>query len=423
MFRILSTALVGSLLFPTTATQPSPSVYSIEKGRIAVLSQQQDNIIFETKNRWILKTPGLVGDRDIYFVQLAPGVSVLKTLKTHGQIFDYYEDEFAVWSPKDEKALNAISSQLHEEGGQCGALQKLQFTTLQVDLNQPQPLIAEKDEAIQNVVNSVRGDLLLSGVQTLQDWGSRYHKDSQGVLAGEKLAALYETLTPDDRDDVEIELVTHSGSPQKSVIVRIPGTQDSESIAILGSHLDSINGRNNANAPGADDNASGTATNMEVFRVLMENKIYPQKTIEFHAYAAEEIGLVGSGEIAQTYKDTGKKVMAMVQFDMNGYSKNGERKIFFVSNKTNKSLSKTMGQITDTYVGIDHGSQFLLFGSSDHASWNRLGFPVAFPTENPFAYNRSIHTDGDTMANINVPEQMTDFAKLGVAYVLTFAGY
>jgi leucyl aminopeptidase len=62
-----------------------------------------------------------------------------------------------------------------------------------------------------------------------------------------------------------------------------------------------------AKAPGADDNASGIATITETIRVLMSNGFQPKKTLKFMAYAAEEVGLLGSKEIANDFKKKGLK--------------------------------------------------------------------------------------------------------------------
>lgn len=44
--------------------------------------------------------------------------------------------------------------------------------------------------------------------------------------------------------------------------------------------------------------------NVKVFRILMENRFVPDRTVEFHAYAAEEAGLRGSAAISQEYATT-----------------------------------------------------------------------------------------------------------------------
>ena len=46
-------------------------------------------------------------------------------------------------------------------------------------------------------------------------------------------------------------------------------------------------------APGADDNASGTAAALEIARVIISNGYQPEATIKFITFGAEEYGLVG----------------------------------------------------------------------------------------------------------------------------------
>jgi leucyl aminopeptidase len=84
---------------------------------------------------------------------------------------------------------------------------------------------------------------------------------------------------------------------------------------IIGAHQDSVN---NAfpllPAPGADDDGSGTVTILEAFRVLVQAGFKPEKPVEFHWYAAEEGGLLGSQDIASEYAYQRKDVGAMIQF-------------------------------------------------------------------------------------------------------------
>ena len=46
----------------------------------------------------------------------------------------------------------------------------------------------------------------------------------------------------------------------------------------------------------------------------------PKRTVQIMAYAAEEIGLYGSADIANNYSSIGKNVLAAVQFDMTNYN-------------------------------------------------------------------------------------------------------
>ena len=176
-------------------------------------------------------------------------------------------------------------------------------------------------------------------------------------------------------------------------------------------------------APGADDNASGTATNMEIFRVIMARGLKLERTLEIHAYAAEEIGLVGSQDIAQKYRREGRRVLGMIQHDMTLWKPSATKnKIWFVTNHTDKLFNQFLGQLVDKYVGIPWQMQALSGGSSDHASWRRAGFVTAFPFENPTSHNPAIHTSRDTVKQAPYFDLAADFAKLGLSFVLHFAG-
>lgn len=68
-------------------------------------------------------------------------------------------------------------------------------------------------------------------------------------------------------------------------------------------------------APGADDDCSGTVSILEAFRVLAHNGYIPRNgPVEFHWYAAEEGGLLGSQAIAKYKKESGATIGAMLEF-------------------------------------------------------------------------------------------------------------
>ena len=49
-----------------------------------------------------------------------------------------------------------------------------------------------------------------------------------------------------------------------------------------------------------------------IIRVLAENNFTPMRSIAFMAYAAEEVGLRGSQDIANSYKAQGKNVVSVL---------------------------------------------------------------------------------------------------------------
>jgi leucyl aminopeptidase len=54
-------------------------------------------------------------------------------------------------------------------------------------------------------------------------------------------------------------------------------------------------------------------TILSAFRGLAHASFKPKKTVEFHWYAAEEDGLLGSRDVAMSYKKRDAEVAAMVQ--------------------------------------------------------------------------------------------------------------
>lgn len=66
----------------------------------------------------------------------------------------------------------------------------------------------------------------------------------------------------------------------------------------------------------ADDNASGVATPIEALRAILRDPDFAQghvpNTLEFHFYAAEEVGLQGSKQIFDSYSSQGREVKAML---------------------------------------------------------------------------------------------------------------
>jgi leucyl aminopeptidase len=145
------------------------------------------------------------------------------------------------------------------------------------------------------------------------------------------------------------------------------------------------------------------------------------------AFAAEEIGLVGSAEIAEAYANNGVNVAAYVQFDMTGF--NGSNSDIYIttdwynSSQLNDYLTDLMdhynasGIHSFTYNYTECG-----YGCSDHASWADNGYDAAFPFEASFNQsNSNIHTPDDVYSYFNTPEHAVKFTKLGLEFLIEAA--
>jgi leucyl aminopeptidase len=162
--------------------------------------------------------------------------------------------------------------------------------------------------------------------------------------------------------------------------------------------MDSIN-QSGGSAPGADDNASGVAVLDEVARAALSLGYRPDRTVIFYAYAAEEVGLVGSAEIAQAAEDEQLNVIGVLQLDMTNFNPNPNPYLAIITDYTDASLNQFARQLIDEYVGMPWKDTECGYACSDHASWQRRGFPVHYVHEaTTDESNEDIHTSRDTLA-------------------------
>jgi len=109
-----------------------------------------------------------------------------------------------------------------------------------------------------------------------------------------------------------------------NVVATLPGTQPAEHarVYVVSGHYDSINGDQlnvNAAAPGANDDASGTAAVIEMACVMAHYKF--DATLVFMAVAGEEQGLFGSTHWAEAAHQKKMNIAGMFTNDIIGSSR------------------------------------------------------------------------------------------------------
>lgn len=278
------------------------------------------------------------------------------------------------------------------------------------------PLVARADEA------SVRAT-----IDGLASFHTRYYTSETGVQAARWLESRWRDLAM-GMPGATVRAHIHSGWKQPSIVLTVPGVETPDEIVVLGGHLDSIagggwgGGGGAGRAPGADDNASGIAVLTEAVRLLGEAGFRPKRTIQFIGYAAEEVGLRGSADIAKQYKAAGTKVVGVVQFDMTNFAGSGPG-IWVLSDNVDPTLSAHLKALADAYSGVPTARTSCGYGCSDHASWTRSGYPASAAFESAFnTMNKKIHTEHDTVANSGgTAAQSVPFAKLAVAFAVETA--
>ncbi len=308
-----------------------------------------------------------------------------------------------------QEAIDAITSQ-----GEIHFAKRAVFSDY--TLNQQSiavPMVAQVTE------KNIRDSII-----KLSNFNTRYYKSETGVQSSEYIRDTWAALAK-NRNDVKVELYKHPKWPQASIIMTITGQERPEEIVILGGHADSIAGMfgGGGRAPGADDNASGIATITETIRILMNSNFKPKRTIQFMGYAAEEVGLLGSKEIATSYKTRSQKVIGVMQLDMTLRKGTVDKDIVMMSDYTNAAQNEFIGRLIDEYVKVPWGYSRCGYGCSDHASWTANGYPASIPFESTMEdSNGQIHTARDTLETSGGDaKHAAKFAKLATAFVVELA--
>lgn len=281
-----------------------------------------------------------------------------------------------------------------------------------------------EDEYVRACLDLVNTENIKETILELEGYGTRYHTTAQAEQAVLDQQAKWDNwISTTGRSDIRTRIYEHVGTPMPSLILTIDGAESPEEYIIVGGHIDSISWQEN-NAPGADDNASGIASINEMVRILLETGFQPKRTVEIMAYAAEEIGLVGSAEIAAEYAQNNINVLGYVQFDMTAYK--GSTKDVYIAqdNYNSPALNSYLEQLMDHYNSSgDHaftyGSTICGYGCSDHASWAANGFDASFPFESAFEEsNPNIHTPEDLYSFFDTADHAAKFTKLGLEFII-----
>jgi len=330
----------------------------------------------------------------------------------------------------EEQTLN-LSRDMHEEFHKCAGFMAHESLdaarlsierSLQADTSQQVVEYTINNQAVVNsLINETKESQIRETITRLStDFINRRYNQPSGTASAEWIKNKWTDLAA-GRDDITVEFFNHTYStpndfPQPSIILTVQGSTLPAEVVVLGAHQDSIN-RSVDSAPGADDDASGIAGLTETIRVMVVKNFRPKRTVKFMAYAAEEVGLIGSQAIAADFKQRGVNVVGVLQLDMTNYkSPNSAVDIVIITDRTNTPQNEFLRDLISTYLPLLAVGDSTCGYCSDHASWTNQGFAASFPFEG--ISNPTIHTISDTLAqsggNANHAHK---FTNLAVAYL------
>lgn len=278
---------------------------------------------------------------------------------------------------------------------------------------------------VQNIVSQVNQDSLmkfvkqLSGVEAVTIAGqpytivSRHKNNPSNDMSGN---FIQETLQRYGMTTTQQSFSTTG----KNIIGVKTGTEFPNQKYIICAHFDDM--PSGASAPGADDNASGTAAVMEAARIMSQYN-FPY-TLVFALWDEEEQGLIGSAYYANQASIAGDSILGVINLDMIAYDANNDNVAnLHVRASAANSLelyNKMVELNTSLAIGIAPNRPATPTTASDHASFWSKGYSAMLLIEDDDNdFNAYYHTTNDRITYFNVPY----FHKMSKLAIATFASF
>lgn len=311
----------------------------------------------------------------------------------------------------------------------------------------------QRDPALAAALDLVSADSIRATDSTLVAFGTRHTMSdtlspTRGIGAARrwlygKLAGYSARCGNCLRVQYQPAMITLERSPEKptvnvvNVLAWLPG-RDTSRVVVIGGHYDSCICNTDrwdatSNAPGADDDGSGTSAVVELARIFSER--FPRgldATVIFALYGAEEQGLLGSNRLAEWLQAQGYQVTAALTNDIVGNvsaedGRTDSTSVRIFAADPDNGPSRELGRYAwATSLIYDTGLEVLpvwrldrIHRGGDHIPFVRRGDAGLRVTERLENYKRQ-HLPTDALSGVNFG-YVADVARLDASLVGSLA--
>jgi hypothetical protein len=207
---------------------------------------------------------------------------------------------------------------------------------------------------------------------------------------------------------------------QRNVVAVKPGTLTPDEIIVIGGHYDSYASTYpgcdpDTLAPGADDDASGTAVVMEAARVL--SNVDTEKTLIFIPFGGEEQWMWGSYHYAEWAYNQGMDIILMLNLDMVANLNDSYWDIELWGDSASIPYAQVMAEMGSNYTDLIPFVYEGLYPGDAIPFWE-YGYRAVYAAEaDPSPH---YHRCTDTIENISIP-YLTDVTRMTLATILYFS--
>jgi hypothetical protein len=280
------------------------------------------------------------------------------------------------------------------------------------------------DTTIGRIVSLVSQDSLARTIHDLEDFGTRY---SYSIKCESAAFYLDQRLT-DLGYSVRLDTYYLQSPTTRAFNVEatLQGLTVPESMLVACGHFDSYNDNNQNNAPGADDNATGTAAVIELARVLKQAGF--RWSVKFLCFSGEEQWMKGSYHwVDSTAVPESLKIAGAYNLDMFGYAAYDTNLVFVNTNTASRPLANLCDSTNDWYgIGLRVMNYLDEDVYGDNTPFWEAGYSSVFALEDSEygiwgGSNPNYHTAGDTFGILTM-SLVTRTTKMVAACLATLAG-
>lgn len=268
------------------------------------------------------------------------------------------------------------------------------------------------DAQVQALVNQVDKDRYFADIVTLANFGTRRTGTTGNVNARNWIAAQFTSLGL----AVTTPQFNVGGQPTRNVVGTLTGTMFPNEFLVVCAHFDSLPSL--GSAPGAEDNASGTAAVLEIARIVAP--FGSQRSIRFIAFSGEEQGVLGSTNYVANLTATERaNFRGAINLDMIGYTGDAEHDVLLETLPFADPLQNELEAAAHDFTNLAVYNSFVLLGG-DHEPFLNAGLPCVLAIENDWDTYPAYHLSSDTTAMIT-RELGASITKMSLAALVRLA--
>mgnify|MGYP001553879521 CR=1 FL=1 len=247
------------------------------------------------------------------------------------------------------------------------------------------------------LAEQVSGERMMADVKVLEEFVTRYAYSDKYIESAKWCQEEFKKM------GYEASLVEYADWSKKgwNVEANTADHGDVEWFYVIGAHLDSTSPRPRDEAPGADDNGTGSAGVMEIARIFQGTEM--AKHVRFVLFGGEEVGLRGSTNFVKQLKAAGllPKVRGAVIFDMLGWDANDPISALVETKSNCEDYIQPFLAAAKEEAVLATSISYHPFGS-DHMPFFREKVPCFLFIEDEYGSNPHYHQVSDKSEAIDV---------------------